>query len=132
MAFGVVCEINKAKGLVRVDINGRVSNWLPCIYGTPSLGQQVALLEFENDGTGVVLGSTSRVDGNPISLHLGDVDIWCNGDDVKIKAQKIEIVGDVKIDGKLETTKDIKTEQKVVDSRGDLTNFSTTDGASRA
>jgi len=120
MAFGTVSEINKEEGLVRVDINGRVSNLLPCLYGTPSLGQQVALLEFENDGTGVVLGPTSLVDGNPISLHIGDVDFWCDGNEIEIKASKIKITGDVKIEG------------NITDSKGDLTNFRTTDGASRA
>jgi len=83
------------------------------------------------DGVGVVLGSLSRVDGNPISLHIGAIDIWCDGIKSKIKSP-VEIEGDVLIDGALIVNKEIETKATVKDSRGDLTNFTTTDGAKRA
>ncbi len=129
--FATVCEINKEKGLVKVNINGRVTNWLPCVLSTPSIGQQVAIVEFENDGTGFVIGSLSRIDGNPIDIHIGNIDIWCDGLKTKIKSP-VEITGDVVIRGKLEVDKEIKTHKKVFDSRGDLSDFVTTDGSKRA
>jgi len=40
--------------------------------------------------------------------------------------------GDISIDGKLNVTGNISTDGTVTDMKGDLTNFSTTDGAARA
>ena len=129
--FATVCEINKEAGLVKLDITGRVSHWLPCVMSTPALGQQVAFLEFGNDGTGVVLGALSRTDGSPIKLHIGGIDIDIDGSTAVIKSDT-QLTGAVKIIGDLEVDGNIKTSGTVEDSKGDLTNFSTTDGAQRA
>jgi len=129
--FGTVCEIDRDKGFVKLNVLGRVTNWLPCVQGTPSVGQQVAVIEYDNDGTGVVLGSLSRTDGSPVSLHIGGIDISIDGVTITVKSDaaitgNISIKGDVSIDGNLTLT------GNVTDSRGDLTNFNTTDGAQRA
>lgn len=129
--YGKVCDIDKDKGLVKLDILGRVTNWLPCVNGTPSMGQQVAFIEYENDGTGVVLGSLSRTDGSPVSLHIGGIDVTIDGSSVVLKSDA-EITGSIKIIGDLEVDGNIKTSGAIEDSRGDLTNFTTTDGAQRA
>lgn len=129
--LGTVCEVDKSGGMVRLDVLGRVTNWLPCVTATPSMGQQVAFLEYDNDGTGIVLGSTARSDGSAVTLHIGDIDITIDGEsvvlygDTKITGE-VEIVGNLTVDGNIEITGDI------TDSRGDLSNFVTTDGAQRA
>ena len=131
MAYGKVCKIDKTKGLVKLDVDGRVTNWLPCVNATPSLGQQVAFAEYETDGTGVVFGSLSRTDGSPISLHIGDIDATVDGSTIVINGDA-KITGSVKIIGDLEVEGNITTTGTVTDSKGDLTNFTTTDGAQRA
>ena len=131
MAYGKVCEIDKDQGLVRLDVDGRVTHWLPCVNATPSIGQQVAFVEYENDGTGVVFGSLSRTDGSPVSLHIGGIDATVDGSTIVIKGDA-KITGSVKIIGDLEVEGDITTTGTVTDTKGDLTNFTTTDGAQRA
>jgi phage baseplate assembly protein gpV len=123
--YATVCAVDRDAGMVRLDILGRVTNWLPCVTATPAVGQQVAYLEFGNDGTGVVLGSLARTDGKPVTLHIGGIDITIDGSKAVVKSD-VEITGNVKVDGDIELT------GTVTDSRGDLTNFQTTDGASRA
>ena len=129
--LGTVCAINKAAGLVKVDIDGRVTNWLPCVQSTPSVGQQVALIEYEQDGTGVVLGSLSRVDGSPVSLHIGGIDAVIDGSTIVLKSDG-DVTGNIKITGDLTVDGNITTTGTVTDTKGDLTNFTTTDGAKRA
>ena len=129
--FGKVCDIDKAAGLVRLDVLGRVTNWLPCVAATPALGQQVAFIEYDNDGTGVVLGSLSRTDGAPVVLHIGGIDVTIDGSSIVLKSD-LDFTGAIKIDGPVEITEDLKVGGTITDSRGDLTNFTTTDGAVRA
>jgi len=129
--YATVCAIDKDRGVVKVNLNGRVTNWLPCLVATPSIGQQVVVLEYQNDGIGIVLGPTARCDGNAISLHIGAIDIKIDGNKVQIKSD-MEIAGDIKINGNLEVSKDIKAGSSIFDSKGNLTNFKTTDGAKRA
>lgn len=129
--YATVCAVDKDKGVVKVNIDGRVTNWLPCLLATPAIGQQVVVIEYINDGIGAVLGPTARCDGNPISLHIGAIDIDIDGSSVQIKCKKLKFTGDIEIDGKLEVSKDIKTDSFVIDSKGNLSNFTTTDGAKR-
>jgi phage baseplate assembly protein gpV len=121
--FATVYEVDKTKGLVRIDINGRASNWLPCVGFTPKIGQQVAFMESPIDGSGVVFGSTSMTDGKPVEFYMGSIDVAVDGKKIVIKRGDIEFTGNVKIDGNVELTGTIK------DKKGDLTNFTTTDGA---
>jgi phage baseplate assembly protein gpV len=129
--FATVCEIDKDAGMVRLDVLGRVTNWLPCVGSTPSVGQQVSFAEYENDGTGVVFGTTARSDGAAISLHIGGIDVTIDGASIVLKSDA-EVTGSVKIIGDLEVDGNITTSGTVTDTKGDLTNFSTTDGAQRA
>jgi len=129
--FATVCAVDKQKGLVKVNHLGRVSAWLPCVGATPAINQQVAFLEVE-DGSGVVFGSTARVDGKAIMLHIGSIDIKVDGEEVEIKAKKYKFTGDFELKGNLAVDGQISTTKNVIDSRGDLTNFKTTDGAKRA
>ena len=129
--FATVEKVDKAKGLVKLKVHERVTHWLPCVGGTPSKGQQVAWIEAEEDGEGVVLGSTSMTDGQPVSLHFGGIDVSIDGSKATIKSD-IEITGDLKLTGDLSIDGNIETTGTVTDTRGDLTNFETTDGAQRA
>ncbi|ADV47027.1 baseplate assembly protein v [Nitratifractor salsuginis] len=129
--FGTVCEIDKERGFVKLDVLGRVTNWLPCVQSTPAIGQQVAFIEYDNDGTGVVLGSLSRTDGSPVSLHIGGIDVSIDGATITVKADT-SYTGDIAIKGNVSIDGDLTLTGGVTDSRGDLTNFSTTDGAKRA
>ena len=136
--FGKVSKVDKGKGLVKVDILGRESHWLPCVGGTPSVGQQVAFHEGGDvDGTGMVYGSTSMTDGNKLSYHINGIDITADGSTITIKASEIKITADIKIEGNMEIKGDLKVEGNiettgtVTDEKGDLTNFQTTDGAQR-
>jgi len=128
--YGTVCAIDRDNGLVKLDVNGRVTGWLPCVQATPSIGQQVAFIEYAADGTGVVLGSLSRTDGTPVSLHIGGIDIVIDGATIVLKCDG-DITGNIKITGDLTVDGNITTTGTVTDSRGDLTNFTTTDGAAR-
>ena len=136
--FGKVSKVDKAKGLVKVDILGRESHWLPCVGGTPSVGQQVAFHEgSEVDGTGIVFGSTSMTDGNKLSYHINGIDITADGSTITLKVPNLKITGDVAIEGNVDIKGDltvdgnIETTGTVTDEKGDLTNFKTTDGAER-
>ncbi len=128
--FATVTKVNKSKGLVKLDHLGRETNWLPCVGGTPSLGQQVAFMEHDNDGTGVVFGSTSMTDGSPISLHFGGIDLQIDGATVTGKMD-VDLTGDMTVKGNLSVDGNIETTGTVTDEKGDLTNFQTTDGAQR-
>ncbi|GEM_PF-6550974 len=123
--FATVCEVDRNKGFVRIDINGRVSNWLPCVSATPAIGQQVAFIESSIDGSGVVIGSTSRSDGAAVDVHIGSIDITVDGESIVIKGNA-DITGEVKIVG------DLIVDGEIRDKKGNLTNFTTTDGAKRA
>ena len=129
--FATVEKVDKAKGLVKLKVHERVTHWLPCVGGTPSKGQQVAWIEDPVDGRGVVLGSTSMTDGQPIELHMKGIDVSIDGSKATIKSD-IEITGNVTITGDLSVDGNIETTGTVIDTRGDLTNFETTDGAQRA
>ena len=135
--FAKVSKLDKAKGLVKLDVLGRETHWLPCVGGTPSVGQQVAWIEGSNDGTGVVLGSTSMTDGANVTFHMKGIDIDIDGSTIKIKGNgditgDIEITGDLTLTGDLSVDGNIETTGTVTDTKGDLTNFKTTDGAQRA
>jgi len=168
--IGTVVEskANQGKSLARVDIHGRVTDWLPVmgisnsfvkIYIPIQAGEQVTVLcEFGDADSGIIIPSLfSSVSPEPSGADASTMIVsYSDGGEfryntqsgkmlmravaeAKVVAPHIELVcetghstGSWDIDGALHVGEEISTDSTVADARGDLSNFTTTDGASRA
>ena len=137
LVYGTVCETQPGKALVKVNIKGRVTDWIPVgttasgkakMFSTPTIGQQVVVGEFGDGSDGVVLAG---VFGGGIKEppHASEANAW-EGD--QIFTGNLTIYGNLKVNGDVEITGNLKVGGNITDSKGDLTNFTTTDGAKRA
>jgi len=158
----------EGKLLARVDVHGRVTDWLPVagisnrfmkIYIPVRAGEQVEVhSEFGEADSGVIHRSIYSSDSSEpegadddtaiIAFHDGATFKYNTEtglltmeaiSEAKIMAPHIELAcetlhstADVDIDGSLNVGGDISTDGTVTDARGDLSNFTTTDGAGRA
>lgn len=73
LMFGVVAELDEAKALVRVDVDGMRTDWIPWaatragpgmrVWAAPEVGEQVVIASpYGDPAQGVVLGSVYRTD----------------------------------------------------------------------
>ncbi len=167
---GTITEHKSKEGklLARVDVHGRVTDWLPVnglsnsfmkIYIPLRIGEQVEVhSEFGEADSGVIHRSIfSEESAEPegadndtaiISFHDGGTFKYNTKtglltmeaiSEAKIIAPHIELAcetshcfGSMDIDGGLNVVDGISTDGGIMDGRGDLSNFNTTDGASRA
>ena len=167
---GTVVESKASEGkmLARVDVHGRVTDWLP-VFGISNsfmklfipicVGEQVSVLcEFAEADAGLILpsiyheGNTEPEGANAHTMvmafhdggkfsydtQVGEMTLEAVTQ-AKVIAPHIEMVcetshctGSMDIDGALHVGEQISTDSTVSDAQGDLSNFSTSDGASRA
>ena len=147
--------------LARVKIAQRVTDFLPIIQRANSfkrqaspvrVGEQVVVLfPFGEGDFGVILGSlfnkgakepstysdTKEIiefeDGTIISYDSATSTLELDvAKHINIVCKSATVQADVSIDGTLSVSGNITTGGTVTDTKGDLTNFSTTDGAGRA
>ncbi|MDD5360000.1 MAG: phage baseplate assembly protein V [Sulfurovaceae bacterium] len=145
----------QGKLLAKVNIQGRETDWMPVstiantfvrIYLPVCVGEQVEVhSEFGNADKGIIhrsifnsdckepdgANATKAIilfaDGTEITYDIAThaLKIDCTG--------AIELVGsDITFNAPVHITKSLTVAQTITDERGDLTNFSTTDGAARA
>ena len=167
---GTVVQSKAAQGkmLARVDLHGRVTDWLPVfgisnsfvkIYIPIRVGEQVTVLcEFAEADSGVIVPSLFHEDSPEpsgvnehtfvVSFHDGGKIAYDSQSaemlleavaQAKVVAPHIEMVcdsvhcsGSMDIDGALHAGEAISTDSTISDANGDLSNFTTTDGAGRA
>ena len=167
---GTIRQHKSAEGklLARVEIHGRLTDWLPVkgmcnsfvkIYFPIRIGEQVQVhAEFGEADSGVIERSifcddcpepegadndTAIMlfhDGGEIRYNTKTGKMELNAImEAKIIAPHIELVcetihstGSMDIDGALNVTEGISTDGDISDGQGDLSNFTTTDGATRA
>lgn len=167
---GTVVESKAKQGklLARVDIHGRVTDWLPVfgicnafmkIYIPIRVGEQVSVLcEFGEADSGLILPSIfhddmpepsgandetmiiAYHDGGEVRYDASSGEMTLKAiSQAKVMAPHIELVcetahstGSWDIDGALHIGESISTDGTVTDANGDLSNFTTTDGAQRA
>jgi len=170
MRVGTVVEskANEGKMLARVNIHGRITDWLP-VFGISNsfmklffpiqVGEQVTVLcEFAEADAGIVLPSIYN-EGNAepeganahtmvMSFHDGGKISYDskNGEmtlasatkatviapHIEMSCESVHCTGSMDIDGALHVGEQISTDSTVSDAAGDLSNFKTSDGASRA
>ena len=158
MRVGTVSKSKASEGkmLVCVDIQGAESDWLPVrglcnafikLFVPVLVGEQVMVFSeygdlhkayvvpslFSNDAP-----EPSGGDASTVVLEVGENRFEIDKSTMKCTLTSLSIVADVSIEGNVDISEalyvngDISTDGGVEDSRGDLTNFTTTDGASRA
>lgn len=164
----VAHKSSEGKLLARVDIHGRVTDWLPVkgvsnryvkIYIPITKGEQVEVhSEFGNADSGVIhrsifsdeLPEPQGADEHTAIVEFHDgggfrydtssgkmefiavAEIRLAAPHIDMDCETLHIAGDTDNDGSLNVDGDITTSGEITDAMGDLTNFTTTDGASRA
>ena len=167
---GTIVESRAVNGkmMARVDVHGRVTDWMPVIgisnafmkiYIPILVGEQVTVLcEFGEADNGIILRSLfSQDSAEPTGMNAttasilfhdgakaqydsstGRMDVEAIGS-IHMTAPHVELVcdtahmtGTLEIDGALGVGGDISTDGGITDANGDLSNFTTSDGASRA
>lgn len=145
----------QGKLLAKVNIQGRETDWMPVssiansfvkIYIPICIGEQVEVhSEFGNADKGTIHRSIFNSDckepdgasaTKAIILFADGTEISY---DIVSHALKIDCTGAIEIGGSditfnapVHITKSLTVAETITDERGDLTNFSTTDGATRA
>jgi phage baseplate assembly protein gpV len=143
---------------VRVAVGDRVSDWLPMstlnngfvrAYVPPTTGQQVAILNPFGDADGGLVIGTYGHKGSPepdggddgtAVVDFGGVRFAVTGDGVSIRAAGgitldtpvVRCTENVDVGEQLHAGAGLSTDGDVTDGCGDLSNFTTTDGADRA
>ena len=155
--WGVVTQTKMEEGeaFVKVSINKRVTDWMKVkMYASKFMrhwkpicvGDQVIVLHpFGNGDHGIVFpsffwqkikppkGATKHIEileykcGGRVEIDVKECSITVKGwKKLNIEVEQLNLKGDLITDG------DIKTNGTITDSMGDLTHFTTTDGAKRA
>jgi hypothetical protein len=113
---------NLKKGFFRL-----LDTWKNLIYTTDKhilIKHEGGMIEIKNKVVNIHGVDTVNIwSAKDVNIKTGKVNIKC--DSCTVKSPKTKITGDVEIGGNL------KVGGNITDTRGDLTNFSTTDGASR-
>lgn len=159
---GTVVETKSHEGvlLAKVKISDRVTDWLPVqalvnefiqVFIPVIKGEQVYVFsEFGNADSGIIIRSFAfekqkAPKGNldQMIVHFKDgtefiydskakkMSLLCAGE-LFIEAESVTIDAPLGVRSTLQVDDDITTNGEISDSRGDLTNFTTTDGASRS
>jgi len=142
--IATICDVKDGKKLVKVDLYGRVSDWIPYagvankfvkVWSPPAIGEQVIVLFPYGDlNGGVVITSIFNEDcKEPIDANSQNFIIsFANGTELKVENGDFIFKGNIKANGTISSSGDISTAGKINDNKGDLTNFTTTNGGKRA